>query len=155
MFNQQLSIKYTQTGVADLARLTFLLPPEEDEYDVLMTHHNPTNRTANLLPHGILGEPWATFQKTELELPDALGMRATPASNTQQSADTNALSGRPGRRFTRAAVYQRLIDDLLDVFGGSAEPVMEHLVESGKLSLADIRAAEKALARLQKAEKPT
>jgi hypothetical protein len=47
-------------------------------------------------------------------------------------------------------VYRRLIDDLLDLFGGSPEPVMEHLVESGKLSLADIRSAEKALARLGK-----
>jgi hypothetical protein len=32
---------------------------------------------------------------------------------------------------------------------------MAHLVESGKLSLADIRAAEKALARLRKVEKPS
>jgi predicted transcriptional regulator len=46
----------------------------------------------------------------------------------------------------RVAVYRRLIDNLLDLLGGSAAPVMAHLVESGKLSLADIRAAEKALA---------
>ena len=51
---------------------------------------------------------------------------------------------------TRASVYRRLIDDLLDLFGGSPEPVMQHLVESGKLSLADIRAAEKALGQLGK-----
>src|ERR1700730_7653146 len=49
---------------------------------------------------------------------------------------------------TRKAVYRRLIDDLLDLFGGSAEPVMSHLLESGKLSLADIRLAEKKLAHL-------
>jgi predicted transcriptional regulator len=49
--------------------------------------------------------------------------------------------------FTRKAVYRRLIDDLLDLFGGSIAPVMSHLVESGKLSLEDIREAEKALAR--------
>jgi len=51
---------------------------------------------------------------------------------------------------TRKAVYRRLIDDLLDLFGGSAATVMSHLVESGKLSLEDIRAAEKTLARLEK-----
>src|SRR5579863_3898982 len=51
---------------------------------------------------------------------------------------------------TRKAVYRRLIDDLLDLFGGSPEPVMAHLLESGKLSLADIRAAEKALGGLKK-----
>jgi len=41
---------------------------------------------------------------------------------------------------TRKAVYRRLIDDLLDLFGGSPAPVMSHLVDSGKLSLEDIRA---------------
>jgi len=46
---------------------------------------------------------------------------------------------------TRKAVYRRLIDDLLDLFGGSPEPVMAHLLESGKLSLKDIRAAEDVL----------
>ena len=51
---------------------------------------------------------------------------------------------------TRKAVYRRLIDDLLDLFGGSAAPVMAHLVESRKISLADIRAAEQGLSRLEK-----
>ena len=51
---------------------------------------------------------------------------------------------------TRKAVYRRLIDDLLDLFGGSAAPVMAHLVESGKLSLAEVRAAEEALARRER-----
>ncbi len=46
---------------------------------------------------------------------------------------------------TRRSVYRRAISDLLDFFGGSATPVMEHLVESGKLTLADVRAAEKIL----------
>jgi BlaI family transcriptional regulator, penicillinase repressor len=51
---------------------------------------------------------------------------------------------------TRKAVYRRLIDDLLELFGGSAAPVMAHLVESGKLSLAEVRAAEEVLARQEK-----
>jgi BlaI family penicillinase repressor len=51
---------------------------------------------------------------------------------------------------TRRAVYRRLIDDLLDLFGGSPAPVMAHLVDSGKLSLQDIRAAELALKRQEK-----
>ncbi|ADW70369.1 BlaI/MecI/CopY family transcriptional regulator [Granulicella tundricola] len=49
--------------------------------------------------------------------------------------------------FTREAVHRRLIRDLLDLFGGSAKPVISHLVESGDLSLADIRAIEKQLKR--------
>ena len=51
---------------------------------------------------------------------------------------------------TRKAVYRRLIDDLLDLFGGSAEPVMAHLVESGKLSLEDVRLVEEKLAQMEK-----
>jgi predicted transcriptional regulator len=51
---------------------------------------------------------------------------------------------------TRKAVYRRLVDDLLELFGGSAAPLMSHLVESGKLSLADVREAERMLARLEK-----
>lgn len=46
---------------------------------------------------------------------------------------------------TRKSVYRRLIDDLLNLFGGSPEPVVAHLLESGKLSLADIKAMEKTL----------
>lgn len=54
---------------------------------------------------------------------------------------------------TQKAVYRRLIDDLLDLFGGSPEPVLAHLVEAGKLSLADIRAAEQALAQHNPSDK--
>jgi len=51
---------------------------------------------------------------------------------------------------TRKAVYRKLIDDLLDLFGGSAQPVMAHLAEYGKLSLEDVHAAEQILARKEK-----
>ena len=43
---------------------------------------------------------------------------------------------------TRKAAYRRLIDDFLDLFGGSAQPVMAHFLEAGKLTLEDIRALE-------------
>jgi BlaI family transcriptional regulator, penicillinase repressor len=46
---------------------------------------------------------------------------------------------------TRKAVYRRLVGDLLDLFGGSPEPMVSHLIESGKLTLADIRTIEKKL----------
>ena len=47
--------------------------------------------------------------------------------------------------FTRAAVHRRLIRDLLDVFGGSVTPLVSHLIESGELSLEDIREIERRL----------
>ena len=46
-----------------------------------------------------------------------------------------------------------LIDDLLVLFGGRTQPVMAHLIESGKLTLADIKEAEKTLRQLQREEK--
>ena len=52
--------------------------------------------------------------------------------------------------FTRKAVYKRLIGDLLSLFGGSAAPVMSHLVETGKLTLADVKELEKRLVLLEK-----
>jgi predicted transcriptional regulator len=51
---------------------------------------------------------------------------------------------------TRKAVYRRLVDDVLEWFGGSASPLVSHLAESGKLSLADVREAERILAKLEK-----
>jgi len=43
---------------------------------------------------------------------------------------------------TRKSAHHRLITELLDFFGGSARPLMAHLVEAGKLSLEDIREME-------------
>ena len=51
---------------------------------------------------------------------------------------------------SRDAAQRRLIDELLALFGGRTQPVMAHLVESGKLSLEDVKQAEKALRKLSK-----
>ena len=47
---------------------------------------------------------------------------------------------------TRQAAYRRLVGDFLDLFGGSAQPVMAHLAELGKLDLEDLRELEQMLA---------
>ena len=44
----------------------------------------------------------------------------------------------------------RLIDDLLNLFGGRTQPLMAHLVDSGKLTLDDIRDAEKLIKDLSR-----
>jgi predicted transcriptional regulator len=54
---------------------------------------------------------------------------------------------------SRNAAQGRLIDDLLNVFGGRAQPVMAHMIETGKLTLADVREAEKTLRRLARKDK--
>ena len=55
---------------------------------------------------------------------------------------------------SRKAAQRRLIDDLLAVFGGRMQPVMSHLVQSGKLTLDDVKEAEKALRKLQRKDSP-
>ena len=51
---------------------------------------------------------------------------------------------------SREAAQRRLIDDLLSFFGGRTQPVMAHLIETGKLSLEDVKEAEKALQKMAK-----
>lgn len=55
---------------------------------------------------------------------------------------------------SRDAAQRRLIDDLLALFGGRTQPVMAHLIESGKLTMNDVKDAEQALKKLAKKEKP-
>ena len=55
---------------------------------------------------------------------------------------------------SRDVAQRRLIDDLLALFGGRTQPVMAHLIESGKLTLADVKEAQKILRKWQRKEKP-
>jgi BlaI family penicillinase repressor len=55
---------------------------------------------------------------------------------------------------SRDAAQRTLIDELLSLFGGRTQPVMAHLVQSGRLTLEDVKEAEKALRRISKEEKP-
>jgi predicted transcriptional regulator len=54
---------------------------------------------------------------------------------------------------SRNAAQRRLIDDLLALFGGRTQPVMAHLIESGKLTLDDVKDAEKTLRQLERKDK--
>jgi predicted transcriptional regulator len=54
---------------------------------------------------------------------------------------------------SRDAAQRRLIDDLLAMFGGRSQPVMAHLIESGKLTMDDVKEAEKALRKLERKDK--
>ena len=47
----------------------------------------------------------------------------------------------------REAARGRLIDELLALFGGKTQPVMAHLVQSGKLTLGDVQEAEALIRR--------
>ncbi|HUP64692.1 MAG TPA: BlaI/MecI/CopY family transcriptional regulator [Thermoanaerobaculia bacterium] len=53
----------------------------------------------------------------------------------------------------RKSGTQRLIDDLLGLFGGSARPLVSHLIESGRLSLEDVKALEASLGKSEKKDR--
>ncbi len=52
----------------------------------------------------------------------------------------NALLFEP--LITREPVYRRIIDDFLGLFGGSAQPLVARLLETGQLTLEDLKALE-------------
>jgi BlaI family transcriptional regulator, penicillinase repressor len=59
----------------------------------------------------------------------------------------NALIFEPA--ITRKAVHWRLITELLQMFGGSARPLMAHLAEMGKLNLEEVRELEALMTEQQ------
>jgi predicted transcriptional regulator len=54
---------------------------------------------------------------------------------------------------TREAAQRRLVDELLGLFGGRSRPIMAHLIESGNLTLDDVREAERTLLKIAGEEK--
>src|ERR1700733_13815995 len=54
---------------------------------------------------------------------------------------------------SRDEAQRRLVDELLALFGGRSRPIMAHLVDSGTLTLDDVREAERALLKLAGEEK--
>lgn len=100
------------------------------------------------------------------EIHDAFPKRGRPAYTTVQTMVYRLEAKQMLRRakkisnahifeamITREAAQRRLVDDLLGFFGGQAQPVMAHLIESGKLTMDDIKAAEKALRELTRKDK--
>jgi BlaI family transcriptional regulator, penicillinase repressor len=51
---------------------------------------------------------------------------------------------------SRTAAQRRLIDDLLAFFGGRTQPVVAHLINTGRLTLKDIHEAERAIRKFGK-----
>ncbi len=108
----------------------------------------------------LLEQMWRIGPASVREIQESLPEKDRPAYTTVQTILYRMEKKRIVRRakkignalifeplVTRAAVYRRLIDHLVDLLGGSAATVMAHLVESGKLSPADLRAAQKALTK--------
>jgi predicted transcriptional regulator len=54
---------------------------------------------------------------------------------------------------SRDTARRRLLDDILSLFGGRAQPMMAQLAEVGKLTREDVRELERTIAQLEKKRK--
>jgi predicted transcriptional regulator len=95
------------------------------------------------------------------EIQEAFPEKNRPAYSTIQTT-VYRLEGkkalRRARKISNAHIFEasisrnaargRLIDDLLSLFGGRTQPVMAHLVESGKFTLEDVHQTEELIRKL-------
>lgn len=99
------------------------------------------------------------------EIQEAFPERGRPAYTTVQTTVYRLETKKAVRRvkkisnahifeavISRQVAHRRLIDELLGLFGGRAQPIMAHLIESGRLSREDVQEAQRALRRLAKKE---
>jgi BlaI family transcriptional regulator, penicillinase repressor len=113
------------------------------------------------LEFAIMDTLWSNGESSIRELQEAFPAKKRPAYTTIQTTVYRLENKQVVRRVkkvgnfhifaatvTRSAAQRRLIDDLLALFGGHTQPVMAHLIESGKLTLEDIKDAEKTLRKM-------
>jgi BlaI family transcriptional regulator, penicillinase repressor len=104
---------------------------------------------------------WAGGELSIREILDALPGKRRPAYTTIQTTVYRMEAKGVIRRLkkmgnfhifaaaiSRDAAQRRLMDELLALFGGRSQPVMAHLIETGKLSLDDVKEAERTLRKL-------
>ena len=115
---------------------------------------------------GIMDALWNRGASSIREVQQAFPGRGQPAYTTIQTTIYRLEAKQAVRRvkkignahifeaaISRGAAQRRLIDDLLALFGYCTQPVMAHLIESGKLTLDDVQQAEKTLTEMAKKEK--
>jgi BlaI family transcriptional regulator, penicillinase repressor len=115
------------------------------------------------IEHRLMDAMWKLGPASVREIQEALPVKNRPAYTTVQTMVYRLEAKGAVRRvkkignahvfeaaITRELAQRRLVDDLLAFFGGRIQPVMAHLVESGRLSLEDVKEAEKTLKRLSR-----
>ncbi|HKN33355.1 MAG TPA: BlaI/MecI/CopY family transcriptional regulator [Terriglobales bacterium] len=109
---------------------------------------------------------WSHGQASIREIQETFPEKRRPAYTTIQTTVYRLEAKKAVRRIkkvgnfhifepaiSRNAAQRRLVEDLLALFGGRAQPVMAHLIESGKLTLDDVKDAEKVLRKLERKDK--
>ena len=110
---------------------------------------------------------WSRGASSVREIQEAFPEKDRPAYTTVQTMVYRLEAKKAIRRLkkignahifeaaiSRNAAQRRLIDDLLSFFGGRSQPVVAHLVETGKLTLEDVQEAEQLIRKLSKKERP-
>ena len=120
------------------------------------------------LEHQIMEVLWTQGPSCVREVQNAFPEKKRPAYTTVQTTMYRLESKGALRRFkkisnahifeavlSRNVAQRRLIDEMLGMFGGRTQPVMAHLIESGKLTLEDVQQAEKMVREhIRKGGKP-
>lgn len=101
---------------------------------------------------------WAKGECSIRDILEAIPGKRRPAYTTIQTTVYRIESKKIVRRvrkvgnfhvfapvISKEAVQQRVINDILGFFGGRGQPLIARLVETGKLSLEDVKEAERAL----------
>jgi len=101
---------------------------------------------------------WTRGEASIRELQEAFPEKKRPAYTTVQTTVYRLEAKRVVKRVrkvgnfhmfaaavSRDAAQRRLVDELLAMFGGRTQPVMAQLIESGKLTLEDVKEAERTL----------
>jgi|HubBroStandDraft_4_1064222.scaffolds.fasta_scaffold563555_1 BlaI family penicillinase repressor len=114
----------------------------------------------------ILEVLWTRGASSIREIQESFAEKSRPAYTTVQTLVYRLETKKALRRvkkpgsvnlfeavISRQAAQRNFIDDFLGLFGGQMQPMMTQLIETGKLTLEDIQAAEKTL-RLLKEKKP-
>lgn len=99
---------------------------------------------------------WKMGESSVRELQEAIPVESRPAYTTVQTIVQRLEQKGAVRRtrkvgnalmfeavVSRRSAYRRMIDELLQLFGGSAQPLVAHLLDTGKLTLEDLKALEK------------
>jgi BlaI family transcriptional regulator, penicillinase repressor len=114
------------------------------------------------LEHQIMEALWSRGAASVREILEAFPEKGRPAYTTIQTMVYRLEEKGAIRRtrkignahifeavISRACAQRRLIDELLAFFGGSSQPVVAHLIESGNLTLDDVKEAEQLLLKLK------
>jgi predicted transcriptional regulator len=123
----------------------------------------PSPAKLSKLEFQIMDALWSRGESSIREIQETFPGRRMPAYTTIQTTVYRMEAKELLRRvkkvgnfhvfaavISREAAQRRLIDDLLGFFGGQSQPVMAHLIETGKLSLEDVKEAEKILHEMAK-----